>query len=94
MGLIRDVARLGGIDYFFFHFFSCFSPIFNFSKALFGPAPRRFPAPKTGQNTLRTPTEYPALRGGRRTQKIYKKSGPDQMAETPRAGTGDSACRS
>ena len=34
------------------------------------------------------------MRGGRQTQKNFKKPGPGRMADTPRAGTGDFACRS
>jgi len=33
------------------------------------------------------------MRGGKRTFFFRKKSGPGRMAETTRAGTGDSACR-
>jgi len=35
----------------------------------------------------------PPPRGGRKTKKSKKKNGPGRMAETPRAGMGDFACR-
>jgi len=38
-------------------------------------------------------SHWTVYRGGRPTKKNYKKSGPGFMAETPRAGTGDFACR-